>query len=139
MTGIFISNDRILSDHNVVWNWNLNCSFLQVEEEPVFNLAQPTSEGPAEITTEKAEVQLNVYPNPTSGEVNVALADFMGQKVEYTVYDAFGKEVMHNMIDKLELPVITIDMSPAQFANGMYQISLKVNDEMKTVRFVLSK
>ena len=137
MTGLFISNDRVFSDHNVVWNWNLNCSYLPTGG--VLPMAQAVNNGETipEVSVDRPE--LNVYPNPTSGEINVDVELFMGQQVEYIVYDSFGKEVMRRVIDQLELPVITIDMSPAQFANGMYQVSLRGGDEMRTVRFVLSK
>ena len=102
-------------------------------------MAQAVNNGETipEVSVDRPE--LNVYPNPTSGEINVDVELFMGQQVEYIVYDSFGKEVMRRVIDQLELPVITIDMSPAQFANGMYQVSLRGGDEMRTVRFVLSK
>ncbi|KAA3623921.1 MAG: HYR domain-containing protein [Bacteroidetes bacterium] len=141
MTGIFISDDQVSSDHNVVWNWNLNCSFLPSGDNEDLPIAQPAdnSELIGEETSKKPLQGLNVYPNPTSGVINVEVEAFVGQPVEYTIYDSFGKEVLRKVIDHLELPVISIDMSPAQFTNGLYQMSLKCEDELRTVRFVLSK
>ncbi len=136
MIGLFIAEELRSGDY-VEWGWNTTCG--EVESEVAqFNAAitQPENIGDSHET--KAG-ELKIFPNPTSGVVNVEVADFSGQKVEYTIYDSFGKEVMRNVIDQLELPVITIDMTPAQFANGMYQVSVKGDEEMQTVRFVLSK
>ena len=137
MTGMFISNDEVASDHHVIWNWNLNCSYLPTTGGNIPFAASPDQE--VIETSNTTKEGLNVYPNPTSGVVNIDITDFLGQKVEYTVYDSFGKEVMRSTIDQLEIPTISLDMSSAQFANGMYQVSLKGNTEMKTARFVLSK
>ncbi len=136
MIGLFIA-EELRSGDFVEWGWNTICSAFE-EEIPQFNAAI-TQPGNIEEGHETKAADLKVFPNPTSGVMNVVVEDFLGQQVEYVVYDIQGKEVMRQVINQLELPVIIIDMSPAQFTNGMYQVSLKGSEEVRTVRFVLNK
>ncbi len=143
MTGIFISNDRIGSDHNVIWNWNLNCSYLPSADGGGIPLAQSEGKEAAddirEVFVKDPDIGLNVYPNPASGIVNITVADLLGQEVELYLYDAFGKQVMRKPLGKLAVGIVSIDLSADRYTSGMYHVSLKAGEDWYNVRFILSK
>ncbi|KAA3631448.1 MAG: HYR domain-containing protein, partial [Bacteroidetes bacterium] len=142
MTGIFISNDRIGSDHNVIWNWNLNCSYLPSASGAIPLAQSDGNDAVDDIQdgmVEKPAMGLNVYPNPASGIVNITVADLLGQDVELYMYDAFGKQVMRQPLGILEVGTISIDLSADRYTSGMYHVSLKAGEDWYNVRFILSK
>ena len=80
-------------------------------------------------------VELSVYPNPSTGLVNLTLEGLAGQDVVYTLTDLTGR-----VIDVTELNATNgvftqvIDMSGE--ANGTYMITLNIDGALKTVRIV---
>jgi hypothetical protein len=141
MTGLFIA-EELKSGDNVVWGWNPNCSSGAEGGTSQFSAAitaQPESIESNEIKEADGPKELTIFPNPTSGVLNVNIEFFLGQQVEYVIYDAHGKEVMRSKMGKLELPVITIDMSPEKFTNGIYLIRVQGEQEKMAIPFLVNK
>jgi hypothetical protein len=63
------------------------------------------------------------YPNPTSGELNVALTQYVGQAVRLEVYNLTGQLLRFVEIDEVQTTVERLDLSG--FSNGMYMIRVK--------------
>ncbi len=82
---------------------------------------------------------LTLFPNPTSGEVNIALEDYLGKPVEIVVYNLLGEVVWSQQIDELETSLLQIDMSDSRYAAGMYQVALSTDGQRVTKQLVLTK
>jgi hypothetical protein len=138
MTGIFISNDRVFSDHNVVWNWNLNCSFIDTNEPEIDNFAEliDPDQLPTNVTSKAG---LNVYPNPTSGIVNVDVREYQGKAIDLKIYDQLGREVWNYQNDKVEEDVIQIDLTAGTIQNSLYLLNVQSEGQTSSKVFVLNK
>jgi regulation of enolase protein 1 (concanavalin A-like superfamily) len=64
-----------------------------------------------------------VYPNPTSGELNLNLEQYLGKTVRLEVYSATGQLLRFVEIDEVQMTVERLDLSG--FSNGMYLIRVK--------------
>jgi len=64
-----------------------------------------------------------VYPNPTSGELNLDLTQYMGRAVRMEVYSLEGKLLRFSEIDEVRAAVESLDLSG--FAGGMYLVKVK--------------
>jgi hypothetical protein len=137
MTGMFISNDGITSDYNVIWNWNLNCSFLPDNQQPpMVNFSEQINSGTTEsISVEKDE--LNVFPNPTSGAINIDVVSFMDESLEVEMFNALGELVWSRNIDKVETALITTDMT--NLAAGVYFLQITSKGKRLSKQVVFSK
>lgn len=137
MTGMFISNDRIASGDNVIWNWNLNCSYLpETQEPPVINLSQLIDQGiPESLPLGKQE--LNVFPNPTAGVLNIDVSDFIDQQIEIQMFNALGSLVWSRKVDRLDTTLISADMS--NLSQGVYFLQLTSNGTRVSKEVILSK
>ncbi len=69
------------------------------------------------------EVDFEVYPNPTNGELNVDLANYVGRMVRLEVYSLEGKLMQFSETDVVETHIQLLDMS--KFHTGMYLIRVK--------------
>ncbi|MBX2929630.1 MAG: S8 family serine peptidase [Saprospiraceae bacterium] len=63
------------------------------------------------------------YPNPTSGELNVNLAQYLGRAVRVEVYGLTGQLLRFVEIEEVQTTVEQLDMS--QLENGMYLVKVK--------------
>jgi hypothetical protein len=64
-----------------------------------------------------------VYPNPTSGELNVNLAQYAGRAVRLEVYSLTGQLLRFTEIDEVQTTVERLDLSG--FAGGLYLVKVK--------------
>lgn len=86
---------------------------------------------------EELPVELEVFPNPATDEVNVTLNSFYGEAVEIQVYNKLGQIITRKVIDEVTFGVETIDVS--QFTNGMYLFKVKTDTKEETRRVVVSR
>ncbi len=137
MTGMFISNDGIVSDYNVIWNWNLNCSYLPATQTPpVIPFSEQIDlETPETSIAEK--IDLHVFPNPTSGILNIDVSSFMEASLEIEMFNALGETVWSQQIDRLEMPLITRDMTG--LANGVYFLQVTSKGERISKQIILNR
>ena len=96
-----------------------------VVSEPIY-----IDEGEASI------LGLNVYPNPTDEELNIAFNVANDETIQLTVQDVSGKQLLSNTIKALSgsnhVLVDTKDL-----ANGMYFIRLNSGNSSRVVQFVV--
>ncbi|MGB2371941.1 MAG: T9SS type A sorting domain-containing protein, partial [Flavobacteriales bacterium] len=80
--------------------------------------------------------EIEVYPNPTDGLVNISFDKIIEQNVNVRLVDAFGKEVYRKQFNVgFETSVIDFDIS--NYAKGVYFLQLVSDDIVKTERIVL--
>ena len=78
------------------------------------------------IDTEIAEENLTVYPNPTTGIINLN-----GPNIEsITAYSADGKEIIH----KTTLPFGTMSLDLSDFENGLYILKITTTSGKRYVK-----
>jgi len=64
-----------------------------------------------------------VYPNPTSGELNVDLTQYIGRSVRMEVYSTEGKLLQFTEIEDVQTTIETWNLS--KYAAGMYFLKVK--------------
>lgn len=69
------------------------------------------------------QVEVSLYPNPTSGELNVDLSSYVGRNVRMELYTIEGKLLQFTEIDEVQTTVEQIDLS--KYRNGVYLIKVK--------------
>jgi hypothetical protein len=69
------------------------------------------------------EADFNVYPNPTGGELNVDLTQYIGRSVRLEVYSLEGKLMQFTELDEVQNTLERLDLKGLQ--NGMYLVKVK--------------
>jgi len=70
-----------------------------------------------------AAPDFEVYPNPTSGELNVDLTRYLGRVVRLEVYNLEGKLLQFSEINEVQTVVEPVSLT--NYQNGMYLIKMK--------------
>lgn len=79
---------------------------------------------------------LNVYPNPTDAELNIAFNVANDETIQLTVQDVSGKQLLSNTIKALSgSNHVLVDTK--ELANGMYFIRLNSGNSSRVVQFVV--
>jgi len=99
-------------------------------------LALPAG-GFAEMADYSATVapDFNVYPNPTSGELNLELSAYAGRSVRIEVYSIEGKLLRFSEIDEVQHTPESVDITG--FAPSMYLVKVKCQGLPDTTRRVV--
>ena len=71
-------------------------------------------------TTQNEVKQFAVYPNPTSGNINIKNIDFSNKSMFVKVYNMLGNQIINNY--KLETESANIDLS--NYSSGLYFIEI---------------
>jgi regulation of enolase protein 1 (concanavalin A-like superfamily) len=84
----------------------------------------PVLDGGGEAASfELRAASFEVYPNPTSGELNVDLAQYAGRAVRLEMYSLTGQLLRFTEIDEVQTTLEQLDLSG--FTGGMYLIRVK--------------
>ena len=81
---------------------------------------------------EHTEIELNLYPNPTLGQVNLTIADSRTQEYSLSLFDASGRLIMQNsQLNGLN------SFSMESYAAGAYTLSVFKKEELvKSFRII---
>jgi hypothetical protein len=93
---------------------------------------------PLEITREQEpeEMNLTVYPNPTSGIVNLSLTGFSGKKTSLSIVNVIGTVIYHESLQNVDGRYNkAIDLS--KFAHGLYYVKLEAEDYNEIRKIIL--
>jgi HYR domain-containing protein/type IX secretion system substrate protein len=79
---------------------------------------------------------LNLYPNPTNGEVNLNITKegYQG-KISIEVYNLLGRKVMARTDNMVNWYNVQFDLG--RYAVGQYMIRIKIGDELLTRKLIL--
>ncbi|MBX2927129.1 MAG: T9SS type A sorting domain-containing protein [Saprospiraceae bacterium] len=90
------------------------------------------------VSHELQAAGFEAYPNPTSGELNVDLAQYLGRAVRVEVYSLTGQLLHFVEIEEVQTVIEQLDLSA--FQNGMYLVKVKTDGLPDAVkRIVLSR
>jgi hypothetical protein len=79
-----------------------------------------------------------VYPNPAADNIYIALRDFAGKAGTIEIYNNLGQKMM--VRNYLSFPTIPAEFDVSGFTNGMYLISIKVENHRRfTKKFIVSR
>ncbi|MBK7426240.1 MAG: T9SS type A sorting domain-containing protein [Saprospiraceae bacterium] len=112
----------------VVTNYSQNSTVTATFENVSY-----TGSGPMPISTipgnevmasvEQYQPDFSVYPNPTSGELNIDLKEYIGKNVQLELYSLEGK--LMQLISMDEVLQNTQTMLLDRYSSGMYFVKLK--------------
>ncbi|MCB0526791.1 MAG: T9SS type A sorting domain-containing protein, partial [Saprospiraceae bacterium] len=106
----------------VAWRYAPVSSCNGGDNVPLAAAVNPTPES-LDTPTERL-ANLTVFPNPSSGVVNITVEDYIGKSIELAVYNILGEQVWFKHIETLEQSTINIDLGDSRFANGLYYLNL---------------
>lgn len=84
------------------------------------------------ITEIPGDLKLNLYPNPTSEEVNIDWEGLSGQNVEIQIIDQLGKRAWSRITDEDQ-----IKLSVADWERGLYFVQVKSDLKILSRKLVL--
>lgn len=81
---------------------------------------------------------INLYPNPTTGPVNLNIENLVTEDLVITVIDMTGAILIYKYIGSVSGNLVqSLDFS--ELTNGMYIIRMTANGHLSQLRFVISK
>jgi len=89
------------------------------------NIGLGTGGGSMEQSTQSIEMphSFEVYPNPTSGELNVNLTAYLGRSVRIETYSLEGKLLQFSELDEVQNTLERLDLKGLE--SGMYLVKVK--------------
>lgn len=83
----------------------------------------------------ETDLNVNMYPNPTNGNVNVEVSTFEKGDIIVTVYDVTGKTVKETTVNASMRTLISMDVS--SLGAGIYVLKIEQNGKVKTERLAI--
>jgi hypothetical protein len=80
---------------------------------------------------------INLFPNPTSGALNLDLGSFVGERADIRIFNSMGQQVMTHRIDEVQMNIERMDVS--RLEPGMYHLTVKVGNATLTERVVITR
>jgi len=130
-------------------NSNMMLNYQFVDPNPVSGIAyyrikQTDFDGTTETFNWKAinleenqSSKLNVYPNPTTGSINLSLSAATAAQTTVTVFDLTGRELFNQIFDSNGTFFATLDLSSSLPA-GIYYIQVQ-NDNQRSIEKIILK
>jgi len=107
----------------VVTNYTANGTVTATFFNVGFTQDNPLSGQAADVQPVLGQVEFAVFPNPTSGELNLDLTQYAGKPVRIELYSLEGKLMKFVEIDEVQTIVEQLDLSSIQ--RGMYLVRVK--------------
>mgnify|MGYP001194429558 CR=1 FL=1 len=113
--------------------------FSNVSFSGAVTLPAPSDPGDIDIDQIAASaIDFQIFPNPSSGEVNLAIEGQLGQEADIRLFDALGKNLLSKKLEVGDAPVHQLDLSG--FVSGVYFIQMHIPGELPvTKRIVLER
>lgn len=73
-----------------------------------------------------------VYPNPTKSIMNISVPAELGLPNSYTIYNTLGQVVKQTTVNSEN----DLSINTATFSQGVYMITIKKDNQTKTLRFI---
>jgi hypothetical protein len=88
-----------------------------------FTQLNPPSVNNSDVQATLGQIEFDVFPNPTSGQLNIDLTQYAGKPVRIEMYSLEGKLLKFTEMDEVQTTVETLDLS--QLQRGMYWVRVK--------------
>jgi hypothetical protein len=82
--------------------------------------------------------QIKVYPNPSSGSLNVSLRDFGNEKIRIAIFNVFGEMVFSSLFDESGDALIRIDLLDSGLPDGAYFLRVDSGEHTAIEKFILT-
>jgi PKD repeat protein len=133
-TSYFTSNFRYKFQFNGSGGNNIYLDDINLYKGAPSDVLVTEFAGIAEETSNLTEVE--VYPNPTEGELNVHFSVPANEAVEIQIQDITGKIAQNNFIKaKTGSNLVLLDTS--KLSSGVYFIKMQFANTQKTIQFVV--
>ncbi|MBK9223007.1 MAG: T9SS type A sorting domain-containing protein [Saprospiraceae bacterium] len=99
-----------------------------------FILAGDTGAGPTRIIETIASSSINLYPNPTTNQLNIALGS-NNKKVQVIIADITGKIIYSTTASETQ----KIEVNTKDFVEGVYLVEVQSADFIATKKLVVEK
>lgn len=86
----------------------------------------------------KSGLSVEVYPNPTSGELFLEFSEFVEGEAVLQVHNVFGQQVIFRAIE-LDSKQYRLGLHKEGLASGAYLISIRTGEEIVTRKVVLNR
>jgi len=77
----------------------------------VYYADETEEETPYEVVHFDTSLPFNIFPNPSTGIVNINLEKYLGKDVEIMIYNLQGTEVARNSFESLSEQIVSFDLS----------------------------
>jgi hypothetical protein len=78
--------------------------------------------------------QINVYPNPTDGLLNIAFQTVTAQKLNVRVYNVMGQLVMSEQFNKVVAGKNNLTMDLSSLITGIYMVEVLGTQTQNSIR-----
>lgn len=103
------------------------------------NSGHDTATGPVSVYTSvnnvEQKIELSIYPNPVSTQLNFRISGFDPRPMTGTIYDLTGKEIVTAPVT----PGITYTYNPASLPDGVYLLKIYGQGQLYTSKFTVAK
>ena len=94
------------------------------------------------INTPAKEVDIldpifEIFPNPSSGAVNLKLQLSYAQDIRINVFDIIGNKIIHKELEKVSLEFIPLDLN--NLSPGVYNCTIETDQGIFTEKIIISK
>jgi len=107
----------------IVTNYTANSTVTATFSNVGFSQQNPIASGQAQVQPTLGQVEFDVFPNPTSGELNLDLTQYIGRNVRIETYSLEGKLLRFTELDEVQNTLERLDLTG--FQNGMYLVKVK--------------
>ena len=83
-----------------------------------------------------ADLDWNMYPNPSKGRVNLDLVDFVNNNINVQVIDLAGNVILTKSVRNLQDPKLEIELRNVPY--GMYFVRVQSNDTVSTKKLIIN-
>jgi hypothetical protein len=149
LTGSMVEYTNLSSGLPVSWEWRFEggTPASYVGENPgdvlyasagTFDVTLIVSDGFDEDTLHLKDfihVVGKVYPNPTTGKVNIFLEEELPASLLIQVYDILGHLVFEEQVEEQSYQLVTLNL--ATLSSGAYTIRIKIKDRFLFARVLL--
>ncbi|HLP93072.1 MAG TPA: thrombospondin type 3 repeat-containing protein [Saprospiraceae bacterium] len=98
---------------------------------------KPTRIRDTESSFAEESLEMDLHPNPASDEVSIHL-DGLDTKAVLIITDQLGKTVWTGALSK-DQTEINLDLSDGKFSTGVYQVSVRTENQLLTTRLIITK
>ncbi|HRK82343.1 MAG TPA: MopE-related protein [Saprospiraceae bacterium] len=107
----------------IVTNYTANSTVTATFSNVSFTQVTPPSVNTINVQPTLGQVEFDVFPNPTSGALNLNLEQYIGRSVRIETYSLEGKLLQFAELDEVQNTLERLDLS--RFQNGMYLVKVK--------------
>jgi hypothetical protein len=87
------------------------------------------------LEAEQARAELTIFPNPSKGNINLVLPEYLEEEVEIEVIDLNGK-LVYRTNTALESTTINLNLEHLNLPNGLYMVNVHTSQQIISKRFV---